>query len=232
MKKQDFDLQKFATRFSQLLEDSNENTYTLGEKLGLSPASISRYTHGIMAPKLPTLYALADIFEVNPVWLLGFEAPKYVENNKTTKKFPSPSTTEDFVTFPVYGDIAAGYDSVGIEDWSGDVIDIPTSYLKGRSMDDFIVLRVKGNSMFPTYQDGDKVLVLKQPTLNYSGQVGAILYDGEYATLKKVEYTDGEDWMRLVPINPNVESELIEGERLTRCRIIGIPKLLIRDITH
>ena len=232
MKNPKFDIKIFAQRLSQLMDETDENTYTLAEKLSLTPATISRYANALMAPKVVTLYAMADIFEVNPVWLFGFEAPKYIESDKQAKKFPSPSTTEDFVTFPVYGDIAAGYESVGIEDWSGDVIDIPTSYLKGRSRDEFIVLRVKGNSMFPTYQDGDKVLVLKQPTLNYSGQVGAILYDGEYATLKKVEYTDGEDWMRLVPINPNVESELIEGERLTRCRIIGIPKLLIRDITH
>lgn len=84
--------------------------------------------------------------------------------------------------------------------------------------------------MYPMYQDGDRVLILKQSTLNHSGQVGAILYNDEFATLKKVEYVMGEDWMKLVPINPSYEPELIEGEALEHCRVIGIPKLLIRDI--
>lgn len=58
--------------------------------------------------------------------------------------------------------------------------------------------------MYPMYQEGDKALILKQATLNSSGEVGAILYDDEIATLKKIEYVQGEDWLKLIPINPNV----------------------------
>ena len=84
--------------------------------------------------------------------------------------------------------------------------------------------------MYPLYQEGDIVLILRQETLNASGDIGAILYDGELATLKKVKYVKGEDWMRLVPINPNFPPATIEGEDLERCRVLGIPKLLIREI--
>ena len=86
--------------------------------------------------------------------------------------------------------------------------------------------------MFPTYQDGDKVLILKQSTLNYSGQIGAVIYDDEYATLKKVEYKQGEDWLRLVPVNPLFKPIDITNEKLEHCRVIGIPKLLIREIEN
>ena len=232
MKKQDFDLKAFSKRFSELLNNSNENTHSLAKKLGLNPGTISRYANGLMAPKLPTLYAIADIFDVNPVWLFGFDAPKNTENNSASKSFPSPKTTDDFVTFPVLGEIAAGYDSIALEDWDGDIVDIPTSYLKGRTASDFFVLKVKGDSMYPAYHENDKVLILKQTTLNYSGQVGAILYDGEYATLKKVEYVTGEDWLRLIPINPTHPPKMIQDTDLERCRVIGIPKLLIRDIEN
>ena len=84
--------------------------------------------------------------------------------------------------------------------------------------------------MYPKYINGDKVLILKQSTLNRSGDIGAIMYDDELATLKKVEYVMGEDWLRLVPINPEYEPKTIQGENLEHCRIIGIPKLLIREI--
>ena len=57
-----------------------------------------------------------------------------------------------------------------------------------------------------------------------------LLYNGENATLKKVEYKDGEDWMRLVPINPEYKPKLIENSDLEQCRVLGIPRLLIREI--
>lgn len=53
---------------------------------------------------------------------------------------------------------------------------------------------------------------------------------GDEGTLKKVEYVNGEDWLRLVPINPAYPPQKITGEELTKCKVIGIPKMLIRDI--
>lgn len=40
----------------------------------------------------------------------------------------------------------------------------------------------------------------------------------------------GEDWLRMVPINPSHPIKKIDGVELEHCRILGIPKLLIRDI--
>lgn len=139
-----------------------------------------------------------------------------------------PIITESTVMYPVIGDVAAGYDQIAVEDWEGDTIEIPTSFLQGHSREDFFVLRVKGDSMYPEYHPGDRVLVLKQSTLNNSGDIGVILYDGEYGTLKKVEYSTGKDWMKLVPLNPNYPPKIIEGQELENCIVLGVPKLLIR----
>lgn len=84
MKKQDFDIKIFAQRFSQLLDSSQENTHSLAKRLGLNPGTISRYANALMAPKVPTLYALAEIFNVDPLWLMGFdESYKQPENTIT-----------------------------------------------------------------------------------------------------------------------------------------------------
>ena len=85
------------------------------------------------------------------------------------------------------------------------------------------------DSMYPLYMDGDRVLVLKAPTLQHSGDIGVVRYDGEMATLKKVEYADGEDWVRLVAINPNYPPHMITGCDLEQCSILGIPKLILRE---
>ena len=84
--------------------------------------------------------------------------------------------------------------------------------------------------MYPAYQDGDKVLVLKQSSMDHSGQIGVVLYDGDVGTLKKIEYVSGEDWMRLVPINPAFPPIKIIDSALEQCQVLGVPKLLIREI--
>lgn len=222
------DLNIFAARLSYLLDNSDETTYSLANKLSLTPATISRYANAKMTPKVPTVISMAQIFNVNEAWLMGYDVPMYDNIDQSSLK--SPEVTEDIVTFPVIGEIAAGYDNIAVEDWGGETVEIPISYLHGRKKEEYIVLSVKGDSMYPLYMDGDKVLILKQSTLNRSGEIGAVLYDSDYATLKKVEYVMGEDWMKLIPINPEYQPKTITGPDLEQCRIIGIPRLLIREI--
>jgi len=201
--------------------------YTLKEvaaKIGVTEATVQRWESGnIKTLRDGRLMKLAEILEISPQSLMGWD-------DLDPAKYPQPVITENYVTFPVIGEVAAGYDYPALEDWEGEVIDIPLSHLKGHSREEFFVLRVKGDSMYPDYQDGDRVLVLRQSTLNYSGQVGVVLYDDELATLKRVEYKQDEDWMRFIAINPAVPPKTIRGEALEHCKVLGIPKLLIRNI--
>ncbi len=197
-----------------------------GIKLGKN--DLSQYVNGKVEPGQEKLSILAEALNVSEAWLMGYDVP--MQDNDYYKNLKSPDITTDTVTFPVIGEIAAGYDEIVMEDWNGDTVDVPSSFLKGRKKEEFFVLSVHGDSMYPMYLNGDKVLILKQNALNHSGDVGAILYDGECATLKKVEYVQGEDWLRLIPINPEYQPKLIKGADLEQCRVIGIPKLLIREI--
>lgn len=189
----------------------------------LNRNDLSQYVSGKTKPGQDKLTILSLALRVDEAWLMGYDV-------SSDSKLKQPTITNDFVTFPVVGDIAAGYDQIAIEDWSGETVDIPTSYLHGRNPSEFFVLTVKGDSMYPLYLDDDKVLILKQSTVNRSGDVGAILYDGECATLKKLEYVNGEDWLRMVPINPNYQPIEIKDSDLERCKVMGIPKLLIRTM--
>lgn len=227
MGKQSIDKDLFAERFSQLLTETEENTYTIADKLSLSPGTISRYQNGLIVPKITTVCALADIFDVNPDWLRGEVSAR---RDRALSMLPPPDVTKDYVTFPVLGEIAAGYEHLAYESWDGDTVDVPRSYLKGRPQTDYFVLSVCGDSMYPLYMDGDKVMILIQPTLNHSGQIGAVIYDNEKATLKRVEYAQGENWLRLIPINPNYPPKRIENEELEKCRILGIPRLILREV--
>lgn len=214
----------FGKRLKQLREergysmDKLVELYNAKYSAKMNKSTLSRYENGLQDPIYTVVVNIAEFFDVTIDYLTGSD------------RFPSPATTDDYTTFPVIGEIAAGYDHIAIENWEGDKIDIPNSYLKGRKPSEFFVLLVKGESMYPTYQDGDKVLILKQGTMNYSGQIGAIMYEDDCATLKRVEYVSGEDWMKLVPINPTFPPVKIENEALEHCRVLGIPKLVIREI--
>lgn len=218
-------------RIKQLREQQGLSQQVLAEKVGFKTASaINKIELGLRDINQTKIILFAKALNTTPAYLMGWET----ENDKKSDyiNLPPPNITENYTTFPVIGEVAAGYDHIAMEDWEGDTVDISDDYLKGRDKSEFFVLRVKGDSMYPEYQDGDKVLVLKQSTLNYSGQVGVVLYDSESATLKKVEYKQGEDWMRFVPINPSFPPRLIENEDLELCRVLGIPKLIIREVNR
>lgn len=190
-----------------------------------SYTTIQKWETGMAEPPLKSVHAMAKLF--------GVDIDSLTKDDLASGFGGSPTVTDDVVSFPVLGDVAAGYDRLAVMDdvEIGEKIDIPRSYLRGRPASDYFVLKVRGDSMWPMYLDGDKVLVLHQSTMNRSGEIGVVVYGDEAATLKKIEYTMGEDWMRLVPLNLNkYQPELIEGERLEHCRVLGIPRMVIREI--
>lgn len=217
-----------ASRLQQALKLRNMKQADLSQLTNIPKSAISQYLSGKFEPKQDRLEVFAKVLNVSEAWLMGYDV-SYERDSMSTNNF-SPTITEDYVTFPVIGEVAAGFDHIAVEDWEGDKVDIPASYLKGRRKDEFFVLRVKGDSMYPAYQDGDKVLILRQTSLDYSGQVGVVIYNNEFGTLKKVEFVKGEDWLRMVPINPMYAPETITGPALEECQVLGTPKLLIREI--
>ena len=202
----------FAERLNEALECRNMTAAELARALNVADATISNYKKGIYAPKQRRTEEISKILNVSIPWLMGADV----------------HVTEDVVTFPVIGNIAAGYEEIAVEDWSGETIDVPRSFLKGRSKSDFFVLKVHGDSMYPTYHTDDKVLILRQTFIERSGDVGAVIYDGECATLKRIDIFD--DMVRLSPLNPSYPPKELTGTDLEHYRILGIPYLLVREI--
>lgn len=191
----------------------------LAEKVGYKDRSaINLIENGKRNITESRIMAIAKALGVTPSFLM--DGDKFDLN--------SPNISTDNVTFPVIGNVAAGFDNIAIEEWTGDKISIPIEYLKNKSKDEFFVLRVTGNSMYPDYRENDKILVFKQTVTDYSGQVAVVIYGENCGTIKKVEQK--KDCIRLVPINPQYPPETIKDEELEKVHILGIPKLLIRGL--
>ena len=209
----------FSARLKQLREEANLNQTELGRIVGVSRSAIAMYEAGEREPDFEVEEALADFFNV-PI--------DYLRGRQDNATFQSPRITDDVVCFPVLGDVAAGFDRIALTDWEGATAEFPRSALGGRPVEDYLALRVCGDSMYPFYLDGDVVLVLRTPALERDGQVALVRYDGENATLKKVEQL--QDGLRLVPLNPIYPPRTISGVDLEQCSIIGIPRLLLRNV--
>lgn len=197
----------------------------IGTAVGVAKGTVQRWEAGIIKNlKRDKIGKLAKILKVSPAYLMGWD-------EELDEKYNEPNIVEDdeVVTFPVLGCIAAGYEEIAIEDWSGSVMDVPKKYLKGREKSDFFVLEVHGNSMYPLYHEKDKVLILKQNYIERNGDVGAVIYDGECATLKRVDIFD--DMVRLSPTNPEYQPKELKGADMETYHILGVPRLLVREIS-
>lgn len=203
----------------------------LADLIGTTKQNLYKYENGIIS-NIPSdkVEALASALHTTPAYLMGWE-DRPSEKASSENYLPVPDIAEDVVTFPVITSVAAHYDACSYGDnLAGETVDIPANFLRGRPREDYCVMRVKGDSMYPDFRNDDLVLVLKQSTLNRPRDIGVIIYGEDEMTLKRIDYVPGEDWLEMIPINPNYPPKRIEGAELERCRVIGIPRLLLREM--
>lgn len=204
----------------KLIDDEKAKTrlsdIALDKAVGLNRSSIANWRLGRGTPSTEAILKIAKYFNVTTDYLLGL---------------PANLIPEDVIIFPVIGTIAAGYDGNVSFDPTGDEIPVPKYLLKTHNPDDYFVLHVVGDSMLPTYHNGDKVLIRKTNSVD-SGTIAAVGFDTENATLKKVEYVKGEDWMKLIPLNPDYPVKEIKGTDLDLCHVYGEVVYKFDNRTH
>ena len=148
----------------------------LALRLGVAGPTVSEWEHQKKDPSGKRLVQLSQLFGVDIGTILGYD-PQFIPIR--------PGAV------PIVGDIACGVPITAEQNITG-YADLPDSVHA-----DF-ALRCKGDSMVPTFIDGDLVLIRQQPDVD-DGQIAAVSIDGE-ATLKHVYHqTDG---VLLVADNP------------------------------
>ena len=115
----------FSTVLRKLRKQDDLTQTELGKALGLSYSTISMYERGEREPDFETFELIADYFNVDIDYLMGKTdiKNKYIYNHQ----HHSPTIAQDTITFPVIGDIAAGFDKIAVESWEGETVEIPLS---------------------------------------------------------------------------------------------------------
>lgn len=64
-----------ANRLLELLRLTGDSQNDMSIKTKIPKSTISRYVNGSREPKQDKLSIIADAYNVNPVWLMGFDVP-------------------------------------------------------------------------------------------------------------------------------------------------------------
>lgn len=211
-------------RLRQLRKEYKKTQQIMSDYLKITQQAYAAYENGKAQPPLDIASRLADYFDVSVDYLLGrTEDPSPVIH-------PSNEYIPDgYTDLPVIGIVAAGYDGLAQEEYDG-MYGVVSKALKGYPKEECFILRVSGDSMYPDFQDRDLVVVHRQSSVD-SGDVAVVLYDGDSATLKRVEYETGKNWVRLVPRNPEYKTKTIKGCDLEMCHVLGkVVSLVFREV--
>lgn len=136
----------------------------LGNYVGVQKSAIAKYENGrIENLKRTTIEKLSELFGILPSELLGISATNNVMTNTTN----------------VIGVVPAGTPLEAIEDIIGE-IEYPSRFANK----EVFALQIKGDSMNKVLPDGCIGLFEKTSTLE-NGEIGAIMVNGDDATVKK-----------------------------------------------
>lgn len=211
-----------ASRLRTALELRGMKQAELVELTGIGKSSISTYLRGSYIPKQKNIYKMAKALNVNEAWLMGEDVDPTRQN-----AYSEPSDSS-LVTIHYAGPVAAHFNAT--PDDAYEQRTIPAEWIGRRRPEDFFLATVSGDSMYPQFQDGDEILCLRCSDMGISGRIGIMLLGGDEATVKRIEYKPGEDWIDLVPINPEFKPRRIEGVDLEQCRVVGRVIKVIRTV--
>lgn len=195
-------------KLKSLRKSRNLTQTELGKRLGIPTSTLGMYERNKRTPSPDILAKYINFFDVTYDYIFG--------NNI------SVSNSKKYKTIDVLGSIPAGIPVEAISD----VIDTEDLSIDNFDLNkDYIGLKVKGDSMYPEYLDGDTVIIQIQPDCE-SGQDAAVYINGYDATLKKVIKND-DGTITLKPINNNYPPRTF-GKNDEQITILGIVKEIRR----
>lgn len=205
--------EKVGSRLKRARELNHITLEEAGKKVDVHKSTISRWENGETEKiKLPILEILSQYYNVDPMWLMGYDVP--MERQKVESNvFPTTDIPEKV---PVVGKISAGLPILATENIEGYEFAPSSQIKKGYT---YFYLRVQGDSMNLKFNEGDIVLIQRQDTLE-NDEIGAILVDGNDATVKKYKFENG--LVILEPMSTNPENTVqIYNPKKINIQIIG-----------
>lgn len=189
----------------------------VGKRVGVTKSTIQRYEAGrITTPKLAVLESIARALSIDPVVLTG-------KNSAVPSNALPVGSERKKIAVPILGNVAAGDGAFADRNVVGYIMEDRNNL---SSADEYAYLIVKGDSMYPEFKDGDKVLVKCCPTAE-TGEYAVVMVDDDNGVVKRIEIGNG--FVTLHSVNPMYPPRKFEGEEMLRIRIFGVVRGLRRN---
>lgn len=179
----------------------------LSRRTGLNKSTLQRYETG-QIDKLPLERAqlIAKGLETSVEYILGLDGGNI-----------ELADADMIYSIPVFDSVSAGF---GCYADSRAVEYRPTFISNPSDAENYLWINVKGDSMSPKIEDGDRILVRRQDSVE-NGSVAVVMIDDE-AVVKKIKY--GKNWVELHSFNPYYPVRRFEKSELMHLRVVGLVK--------
>lgn len=189
----------FLAKIENLINFQGISFKELERRLNLGNGYFGKLRQRQSMPTISKVDVIADYFNVSRAFLLNTE-----------------TSSGSGVKIPLLGKVAAGIPIEATENIIGyeEITD------RLASTGDFFALKIKGNSMSPDIQDGDKVIVKQQNDVE-NNQIAIVLINGNDAVCKEFKRTN--TGVMLISRNPNYEPMIFTHDEIdsTPVRVIG-----------
>lgn len=211
----------FGLRLRNLRQSKDMSQNELAKRLNLASSSVARYESGERKPDTDRLIDIANLFNVTTDYLLcKTDSPYlYVEDLASTVRL-SPNSREKAIRVPTLGYIRGGEPMMTDDNFLGyEEMIVPAS----ASADDFIGLKVEGDSMMPLISEGSTVIIKLQPTCEMN-DICAVRVNGEAVTVKRVKRLP--DGLYLIPENSAYSPKFFTADEVTNLPVEIIGKVI------
>jgi repressor LexA len=196
-----------AERIIKLRNSLDMQQNELAEAIHMSPVTLNKIEKGRRPIKDEEFVIFANFFNTTTDYILRGENPVP----------PAPSKG---IKIPILGAVVAGVPVSAVTDIIGYEEITPQMAAQGNHF----ALKIKGDSMFPKFENGDIVVVREQHDVD-SGDVAIVLINGDEATCKKLKKMN--DGIMLYGYNPSVyPPHFYSSEEVQKLPVVIIGKVI------
>lgn len=189
----------------------------LAERMGLNVRTYGSYERGERDLSTALLRQICQELKVSSDVLLETKGSRPVESN--ADMLPQ----EKIHMIPVFNSVAAGFGAYA----SSDIVEYIPLYIENDfDVEDTICITVRGQSMYPKIEDGDRVVVRRQECVD-NGRIAVVMI-GDDAVVKRVNF-DGER-LELTSFNPEYPPRILQGAELANVKIVGLVQQVIKAL--
>ena len=194
--------EKVGTRLKQAREMRNLTLEEAGKQAGVHKSTILRWENGQTEKiKIPIIEALANFYDVNPIWLMGFDIPELNATSVFVYDTITPKTQ--------LGTIESAIDTEVI------------SNAMSKNKKQYFALKIKDDSMEPYYLNGDIIIFEKKDNFE-NGDDCCIMVTGIGSTFKRLYKT--ENGIVVQSLNPKYQPLSFSDKQISNSdiKVLGV----------